>query len=58
MVLQDKFNFSGEQFCKELADFLSDRFVYESLTVDAVEGKNNNLVVMINVGNVKMSRTV
>lgn len=58
MVLQDKFNFASEQFCKELSDFLSDHFSYDSLTVNAVEGKSNNLVVCINVNNVKNSRTV
>lgn len=58
MVLSDKFDFAVEGFSKQLSDFLSDYFVYDSLTVDAVEGKSNNLVLCINVHNVKNSRTL
>lgn len=58
MVLSDKFDFASERFVKQLSDFLSDYFVYDSLTVDAVEGKSNNLVLCINVHNVKNSRTL
>lgn len=58
MVLQDKFDFSQETFCKELTAFLNNYFVFDSLIVDAVQGKSNNLVLCVNVKNVKKSRTV
>ncbi len=58
MVMQDKFDFAQEQFCKELTNFLSNYFVFDGLTLDAVQGKSNNLVLCVNVKNVKKSRTL
>ncbi len=58
MVLQDKFDFRDDAFCKDLNGFLSNYFTFDAVRVDVVEGKKTNLIVCINVDNVKKSRTV
>lgn len=58
MLLQDKFNFHRQQFAKDLANFLSDYFTYDGLALDVVEGKTCDLVICVNVSNVKKTRVV
>ncbi len=55
LVLQDKFDFGKDVFCKELSAFLQNYFTFDSLSVDVVEGKRTDMIVNINVENIKKS---
>ncbi len=57
LVMQDKFDFRKDAFCKELSEFLQNYFTFDSLTVDVVEGKRADMIVCINVENVKKTYT-
>lgn len=58
LVMRDKFEMNQDQFAKDLNNFLSDYFLYDSLTVEVVEGTSNDMVICVNVRNVKNSRVV
>lgn len=58
LVMRDKFEMNQDQFAKDLNNFLSDYFLYDSLTVEVVEGASNDMVICVNVRNVKNSRVV
>ena len=58
MVMQDKFHFPKDMFCKELTAFLSTYFCFDGLTVDIHEGERHNMLLCVSVENVKTSRSV
>lgn len=58
MVVQDKFDFHQEQFSKELNNFLSNYFQFDSLSVDVTEGQKSKMVICINISNVKKTHIV
>ncbi len=55
LVMQDKFDFRKDVFCKELSAFLQNYFMFDSLSVDVVEGRRTDVIICINVENVKKS---
>ncbi len=55
LVMQDKFDFRKDVFCKELSAFLKNYFTFDSLTVDVVEGKRTDMIICVNVENIKKS---
>ncbi len=58
LLLHDNFSFDQDVFCKELNTFLSNRLVFDSLTVEVVEGTERNVIICINVSDVKKSRVI
>lgn len=56
LVLQDKFPMDQQLFCKELTNFLSNRFQFDGLTVEIVGSEKCNVIICVNVSNVKNSR--
>lgn len=58
LVLRDNFDFNKDYFCKELNAFLSNRLVFDSLTVEVVEGAERNVIICVNVFDVKKSRVL
>ncbi len=58
LVIRDNFDFNKDVFCKELNAFLSSRLVFDSLTVEVVQGTERNMIICVNVFDVKKSRVL
>lgn len=58
MVVQDKFDFHQEQFSKDLRNFLSNYFQFDSINVEVCEGQKSKMVICVNISNVKKTHVV